>query len=265
MISSESLLGMLSAPGDQVRVPSTLPVSYKGVGRSSGDAPRVVKAILLSRLVAAVGRDNVHHVGGDTYKVGTRRVAFRVTSTPHRTSLPWFNISAREVKEWRESDTAIVVVGVYPLKKRHHYTGIITVLPAEAFGDVAASPTKSSEKQPSALFEIKYVRPDGFVLINSTAKRSVPFDAISGAQLTKFELSKAEARFLTTGYETVREPDPTAGGRIKPLKLLVDPGTAGADEIAELLVEMSKLYRMIGGSGITFALTDVRKPLGVLV
>jgi hypothetical protein len=261
--SNDSLLTMLATPAEQVQVPSSLPVSYKGVGRSSGDAPRVVKAILLSRLIAALGRDQVSHVGGDSYSTGTRQIAFRVTSTPHRTSLPWFNISAREVEQWRENNTAIVVVGIYPLKKRYHYTGIIAILPAEAFGDVAASPTKASEKQPSALFEIKDVRPGGIVLVNSTAKWSVRLDDIPGALLTKFNLSRAEARFLTAGYETVREPDPTSGGRIKPLKLLVDPGTAETDDIATFLSELSKLYRMVGGSGITFALTDIRKPSGV--
>jgi len=44
------------------------------------------------------------------------------------------------------------------------------------------------------------------------------------------------------------------------LVLLLDPGSATAEEIAELLYEFSTLYRMLGGSGITFSTTDAREP-----
>ena len=40
-----------------------------------------------------------------------------------------------------------------------------------------------------------------------------------------------------------------------PLVLLLDPGTATAEEIGQLLFEFSTLYRMLGGSGITFTTT----------
>lgn len=45
-----------------------------------------------------------------------------------------------------------------------------------------------------------------------------------------------------------------------PLVLLLDPGTATAEEISQLLFEFSTLYRMLGGSGITFTTTDAREP-----
>lgn len=45
-----------------------------------------------------------------------------------------------------------------------------------------------------------------------------------------------------------------------PLILLLDPGTATAEEIGQLLFEFSTLYRMLGGSGITFTTTDAREP-----
>lgn len=45
-----------------------------------------------------------------------------------------------------------------------------------------------------------------------------------------------------------------------PLVLLLDPGTATGEEIAQLLYEFSTLYRMLGGSGITFTVTDAREP-----
>lgn len=44
-----------------------------------------------------------------------------------------------------------------------------------------------------------------------------------------------------------------------PLVLLLDPGTATAEEIGQLLLEFSTLYRMLGGSGITFTKSDARE------
>ena len=44
------------------------------------------------------------------------------------------------------------------------------------------------------------------------------------------------------------------------LVLLLDPGTATAEEIGQLLLEFSTLYRMLGGSGITFTKQDAREP-----
>lgn len=45
---------------------------------------------------------------------------------------------------------------------------------------------------------------------------------------------------------------------VSPLQLYIDPGSAPKEEIAELLSEVSKLYRMVGGSGITFSVSEVR-------
>jgi hypothetical protein len=50
-----------------------------------------------------------------------------------------------------------------------------------------------------------------------------------------------------------------------PLTLLIDPGTAAADDLAEFLAGISNLYRMMGGSGVTFRLIDVRELAEVLV
>lgn len=46
---------------------------------------------------------------------------------------------------------------------------------------------------------------------------------------------------------------------LSPLSLMIDPGTASPEEIGELLAEISKLYRLVGGSGLTFT------PAGVAV
>ena len=43
--------------------------------------------------------------------------------------------------------------------------------------------------------------------------------------------------------------------------LLIDPGSASAEEIAELYIELSALYRMLGGSGITFRVIDAKEPV----
>jgi hypothetical protein len=102
------------------------------------------------------------------------------------------------------------------------------------------------------------------MLINSTAREQAPPVKIADC-LTKFDLSMTEAKFLTDAYSVQKDIDPTSGGRFKPLTFLVDPGEASPEEIGELLAEVSKLYRMVGGSGITFSMTDVRRPEGVSV
>jgi len=46
----------------------------------------------------------------------------------------------------------------------------------------------------------------------------------------------------------------------KPVDFLLDPGTASPEEIAELYYEISTLYRMMGGTGVRFTVTDCRLP-----
>jgi|GEM_PF-5834016 len=46
-----------------------------------------------------------------------------------------------------------------------------------------------------------------------------------------------------------------------PLQLLIDPGTAPPEEIAALLKKISKLYKMVGGSGITFTRAELLSPV----
>jgi len=50
---------------------------------------------------------------------------------------------------------------------------------------------------------------------------------------------------------------------LDPLTLLIDPGTASAHDLAQLFIELSILYRMAGGSGITFKATDAYLPVEV--
>lgn len=63
-----------------------------------------------------------------------------------------------------------------------------------------------------------------------------------------------EAQQPTQDFEEKQAYD-----NISPMELLVDPGTASTEEIGELLFELSTLYRMIGGSGVSFTMTDVRE------
>ena len=44
------------------------------------------------------------------------------------------------------------------------------------------------------------------------------------------------------------------------LSVVLDPGAAPAEAIGELFAELSRLYRQLGGSGITFSTTDIRCP-----
>lgn len=44
-----------------------------------------------------------------------------------------------------------------------------------------------------------------------------------------------------------------------PLTLLIDPGNASAEELSEVFVELSVLYRIAGGSGVNFTIVDAKE------
>lgn len=44
-----------------------------------------------------------------------------------------------------------------------------------------------------------------------------------------------------------------------PLKLLIQPGDAKVEDLGELFIELSILYRMMGGSGINFVVTGAKE------
>jgi Cdc6-like AAA superfamily ATPase len=62
----------------------------------------------------------------------------------------------------------------------------------------------------------------------------------------------------------VQEQFPARTGLSPELTIYVDPGSAPAEAVGELLSELSQLYRMIGGSGITFTNSGIAYPEGVL-
>ncbi len=55
----------------------------------------------------------------------------------------------------------------------------------------------------------------------------------------------------------------TESTELDELAIFVDPGDASAEEIAEYLIELSRLYKMLGGSGIQFARDEIREVLAV--
>ena len=58
-----------------------------------------------------------------------------------------------------------------------------------------------------------------------------------------------------TGHNRLLETDASS------LNILIDPGTAQAEDIAELFSAISTLYRMVGGPGVDFRVTDAREPI----
>ena len=71
-------------------------------------------------------------------------------------------------------------------------------------------------------------------------------------------------RELHAAMEKYRASNAYSFDQVTPLTVLVDPGSASPEQIGLLLAELSKLYRMVGGAGIVFTLTDVRATSEVL-
>jgi ATP-dependent Clp protease ATP-binding subunit ClpC len=100
--------------------------------------------------------------------------------------------------------------------------------------------------------------PDGVaaqVLMNLNLR----LEDVRAEVLDLFGFADDEARPATRQSTRPRESSESEGTR--PLTLLLDPGNASREDIAELFVELSTLYRMIGGSGITFRIVDTREPV----
>jgi hypothetical protein len=80
----------------------------------------------------------------------------------------------------------------------------------------------------------------------------------------KQESIKTTLKELGTSFPTRRpmdvmfcvDPGPNSFP-VLPLKITIDKGDTPDDDVAELLSDLSILYRMMGGSGITFETTEV--------
>jgi cold-inducible RNA-binding protein len=95
----------------------------------------------------------------------------------------------------------------------------------------------------------------GFVEMSSDEEAAAAIAALNGAEHLGRPLTVTEAA----------PRSPKGAFQSKPLGILIEPGEATAEEIGALLAEVSKLYRMVGGSGITFTLRDVRSMSEALV
>ena len=73
------------------------------------------------------------------------------------------------------------------------------------------------------------------------------------------KLESVYADYLRTKQESPSQANDISfpSGADDELLLSVDPGSAEPEEIAEILAEISRIYRKIGGSGISFRLDDV--------
>ena len=76
-------------------------------------------------------------------------------------------------------------------------------------------------------------------------------DAYAGqefSQAKEFPEAKPKRKTIPKAKEQDRFPA---------LNILIDPGTAPNEEIASVLADLSRIYRRMGGSGITFKLDAV--------
>ncbi|MEM6552534.1 MAG: hypothetical protein AAF750_10470 [Planctomycetota bacterium] len=241
-------------------------VSRKGCGKGSGDAPRAIKAIALSRLAGANGF--IKHVKGDLYQleVAYQKInfVFRTTTSldVRRRQSPWFNVSSREAAMWIDANVQVVVLHVTGDPATDSYEFRTFVVPPKLFGDIEKHEVKESESVPSALFEVEYNTTTAPILVNRVAKQR-PSSAIPLATAEPIVLSGEEAKFLTEGYSVEVIEDPSVGGRFEGLEVLIDPGTASDQEVAGVLSRISHIYELMGGSGVSFTLADARNLAGV--
>ena len=86
---------------------------------------------------------------------------------------------------------------------------------------------------------------------------------IAGKAFERLGVDLPSLRLATVDFLT-DPPSYEAGvdsfGEPEPLVVLLDPGTATEEEAGELLADFSLLFRMIGGSGISFKPTDIKNP-----
>jgi hypothetical protein len=274
VIATDELVKLLAAGAQTLH--RTFPVTRKGCGRGSGEAPRALKLILLNRLAGGDPKLRlVEHQGGDSYHVAERHgtssgplyvipFTFRVTTAKRlaETGRPWFNVSAREIEKWKAERRHLIIAECKISETGERVVRVYVVNP-DSFVDISRFETKSSELLPSALFEVQHDE-EGFYLFNLTAKNAYPKLRIPHNAVVEMNLSPAEKSLLQTAYDDVRERDRTVGGDFEPLVITVDPGTAPPQEIAEYLIEVSRLYSLVGGSGVQFALVDSREPARVI-
>ncbi|WP_286763561.1 cold-shock protein [Rhodopirellula sp. UBA1907] len=94
------------------------------------------------------------------------------------------------------------------------------------------------------------------LFFHATNVEGANYETLKEGQKVTFEEGKGPKGPLakTVRPEALYESTP-------PLTVLLDPGIASPEELSELLTELSTLYRMLGGSGLTFTITEVKEPV----
>ena len=79
-------------------------------------------------------------------------------------------------------------------------------------------------------------------------------------KVTGQEISDIEKRAFEKLASTLGVNEQDSHTNLGSLNVYVDPGSASPDQISELLTEISTLYRMLGGSGVSFTMTSAKEP-----
>jgi len=126
---------------------------------------------------------------------------------------------------------------------------------------------KLSKRLREARSDLVISRPSKFF---ETTVRTLGLDSI----FTILDTDEDAVRYLSGGATTPRRPPVSipiksplarATTSLPQLEILIDPGSAPPEEIGALLADISKLYRMVGGSGISWTIQGVRCPEPELV
>jgi hypothetical protein len=122
----------------------------------------------------------------------------------------------------------------------------------------------------------KMVSPNKSVLFNSFEKASMLYREYEKTKVARSE-SKSKSRTLLLHSELIRYAFPELIRKSTPkhiqtilnrfgtprneFKILIDTGSAQPEHIAQILSEISSLYRMMGGTGISYSVEGVAQSM----
>jgi ATP-dependent Clp protease ATP-binding subunit ClpC len=147
--------------------------------------------------------------------------------------------------------------------------GIERLVPAEAQNEPSVLPLSQelsaainvSLKEAAAL-KHRYVGTEHLLLALCTFPGTPHAQVLATKQITLEQIRAVVFDLLGHSIDAATEHEPAVEAERAPtLEILLDPGTATSQEISELFFQMSKLYRLAGGRGIQFTMTDAREPI----
>ncbi len=103
----------------------------------------------------------------------------------------------------------------------------------------------------------KYVGTEHILLGLLRETEGIPAQLFMRIGLRHEEVRREVMDFLGIGID--KSIKVTSYKSIEPLTIMIDPGDASAEELSELFVELSFLYRMIGGSGVNFTIVGAKE------